>query len=257
LCYSSGLRFSRPDLILESKLLNGVVYAIAGSDRKLVAGGAVRLAVGGIMELDRHRSADGLNQRGRSGVCIMLAALLVITNGQLRADPAYKVRGGKVSFSVGSNVPFLKVAGSSSAVKGSGDGTVAGNVAQVRNAHFELDPKTLKTGISLRDRHMYEQVFTAANGSITPVVLRTGTFQAKRNPTSGKWEASFQAQLTLHGATKPVRFQASAEQKGASVIISAEGVVKTSEFGVKPITYSGARVNDGVTVIVRDLRVEP
>jgi polyisoprenoid-binding protein YceI len=210
-----------------------------------------------MMELDRHRFADELSQQVRSKVCIILASLLVIFTGHLRADPAYKVRGGKVSFSVGSNVPFLKVSGSSSAVKGSGEGTVAGNVAQVRSAHFEVDPKTLKTGISMRDRHMYEQVFTANNGSITPVVLKTGAFQAKRNPTSGKWEANFQAQLTLRGVTRPVRFHASAEQKGTRVTINAEGVVKTSEFGVKPITYSGARVNDGVNVMVRDLPVEP
>jgi len=59
-------------------------------------------------------------------VSVALASLLVIATGQLRADPAYKVGGGKISFSVGSNVPFLKVSGSSSAVKGSGEGTVAG-----------------------------------------------------------------------------------------------------------------------------------
>jgi polyisoprenoid-binding protein YceI len=210
-----------------------------------------------MMELDRHRSAVVLSQRVRSSVCIMLASLLVISIGQLRADPAYKVGGGKVSFSVGANVPFLKVSGSSSTVEGGGEGTVAGNVAQVGSAHFELDPKTLKTGMSLRDQHMYEQVFTAANGSITPVVLRTGAFQAKRNPTSGKWEGNFQAQLTLRGVTRPVRFHASAEQKGTQVIISAEGVVKTSEFGVKPITYSGAKVNNEVNVMVSDLRAEP
>ncbi len=209
------------------------------------------------MELDRYRSADRWGRRVQSMVSVALASLLVISTGQLRADPAYKVGGGKVSFSVGSNVPFLKVSGSSSAVKGSGEGTVAGNVAQVRSAQFEVDPKTLKTGISVRDQHMYEQVFTAANGSIAPVVLRTGAFQAKRNPASGKWEANFQAQLTLRGVTRPVRFQASAEQKGTGVIINAEGVVKTSEFGVKPITYSGAKVNDGVNVMVRDLPVEP
>ena len=209
------------------------------------------------MELDRCRSVDRWERRVRSMVSITLASLLVISTGQLRADPAYKVGGGKVSFNVGSNVPFLKVSGSSSAVKGSGEGTVAGNVAEVRSAQFEVDPKTLKTGISVRDQHMYEQVFTAANGSIAPVVLRTGAFQAKRNPASGKWEANFQAQLTLRGVTRPVRFQASAEQKGTGVIINAEGVVKTSEFGVKPITYSGAKVNDGVNVMVRDLPVEP
>ena len=158
------------------------------------------------MELDRYRSADGLSQRVRSMVSVMLASLLVISTGQLRADPGYKAGGGKISFSVGSNVPFVKVSGSSSAVNGSGEGTIAGNVAQVRSAHFELDPKTLKTGISMRDQHMYEQVFTAANGSITPVVLSTGAFQAKRNPASGKWEANFQAQLTLRGVTRPVAF---------------------------------------------------
>ena len=209
------------------------------------------------MEVDRHRSADGFIQRVRSMVSVILASLLAISIGQLHADPGYKVGGGKVSFTVGANVPFLKVSGSSSAVKGSGEGTVAGNVAQVRSAQFELDPKTLKTGMSLRDQHMYEQVFTAANGSITPVVLRASAFQAKRNPTSGKWEANFQAQLTLRGVTRPVRFHGSAEQKGNQLIINAEGVVKTSEFGVKPITYSGAKVNSEVNVTVNDLAVAP
>jgi polyisoprenoid-binding protein YceI len=209
------------------------------------------------MELDRYRSADGSSQGVRSMVSVMLASLLLISTEQLRADPGYKVAGGKILFSVGSNVPFVKVSGSSAAVNGSGEGMVGGDVAQVRNAHFELDPKTLKTGISLRDQHMYEHVFTAANGSITPVVLTTGAFQAKRNPTSGKWEANFQAQLTLRGVTKPVHFHGSAEQKGSRILINAEGVVKTSEFGVKPITYSGARVNDGVNIVVRDLPVEP
>ena len=209
------------------------------------------------MELDRHHSADGFRRRVRSMVSVMLASLLIIWTGQLCADPGYKVGGGKISFSVGSNVPFVKVSGSSSAVRGNGEGTIAGNIAQVRSAHIELDPKTLKTGISLRDQHMYEQVFTAANGSITPVVLRTDAFQAKRTPESGKWEANFQAQLTLRGVTRPVRFHALAEQKGSEVIINAEGAVKTSEFGVKPITYSGARVNDEVNVMIRDLPVQP
>jgi polyisoprenoid-binding protein YceI len=211
----------------------------------------------GIMKLDRHRSANGLGRRVRSRLSVMLASLLVISTGQLRADPGYKVGGGKVSFSVGSNVPFVKVSGSSSAVNGAGEGTITGNVAQVRSAHFELDPKTLKTGIGMRDQHMYEHVFTAANGSITPVVFKTGGFQAKRNSASGKMEADFQAQLTIRGVTRPVRFHGSAEQKGSGILISAEGVVKTSEFGVKPITYSGARVNDGVNIVVRDLPVEP
>lgn len=176
---------------------------------------------------------------------------------QLRADPGYKVKAGKISFTVDSNVAFLKVAGSSSAIKGEGEATVAGDVAVIRNFRFEIDPKTFQTGIKLRDEHMYEKVFTAADGSIPPIVLRADRFEARRNPKTSKWDGNFQAQLSMRGVTRSVRFRTSAEQKNPGAIVSAEGVVKTSEFGVKPISYSGAIVNDEVTVTVSDLRIEP
>ncbi len=176
---------------------------------------------------------------------------------ELRADPNYKATAGKIAFSVGSNVPFLKVSGSSSTFHGGGEGAVAGDVATIRNLHFEVDPKTLKTGMSFRDQHMDEKVFTAADGSIPPIVLRADRFEAKRNPATSKWEGSFQAQVTMRGVTKPVRFHAAAEQLNTEALVSAQGVVKTSDFGVEPITYSGARVNDEVTVTVTNLRLEP
>ena len=175
---------------------------------------------------------------------------------ELRAEPGYKSKSGKIAFHVDTNVPFLKVSGSSSGVKGGGEASVAGDVATIRNLRFEVDPKTFKTGIALRDQHMYEQVFTA-DGSIPAIVVRADRFDARRNPKTSKWEATFQAQVTMRKVAKPVRFHASMEQKSSGAIVSDEGIVKTSDFGVKPITYSGARVNDDVTVTVSDLRVEP
>ena len=189
-------------------------------------------------------------------IAIAFAAIW-LHSGELRADPGYKAKAGKISFTVGSNVAFLKVSGSSSVIEGGGEAAVSGDVATIRNLHFEVDPKTLKTGISLRDQHMYENVFTAANGSVPPIVLRADRFEARRNPKTSKWEGSFQAQLSFRGVTRPVRFHASAEQKNPGGIVSAEGLIKTSDFGVKPITYSGATVNDEVTVKVNDLRIEP
>jgi polyisoprenoid-binding protein YceI len=176
---------------------------------------------------------------------------------ELRAEPGYKSKSGKIAFRVDSNVPFLKVSGSSSGVKGGGEASVAGDVATIRNLRFEVDPKTFKTGIALRDQHMYERVFTAADRSIPAIVVHADRFEARRNPKTSKWEAAFQAQVTMRKVTKSVRFHASMEQKSSGAIVSAEGVVKTSNFGVKPITYSGARVNDDVSVTVSDLRVEP
>jgi Uncharacterized conserved protein len=187
-----------------------------------------------------------------------LASLAIkLPHDELQADPGYTAKSGRIAFAVGTNIPFLKVSGSSSAVKGGGEATVAGNTATIRNLRFEVDPKTLKTGMELRDRHMYEKVFTATDGSIPRIVLRADQFQAQYNSKTSKWEGSLQAQMTLRGVTKPVSFRAWGEKKGAGGIVNATGTVKTSDFGVKTISYSGATVNDGVAVTVSDLRIEP
>jgi polyisoprenoid-binding protein YceI len=176
---------------------------------------------------------------------------------EVRADPDYTANAGKISFSVDSNIAFLKVSGSSSAIKGGGEAFVNGNTVTVHNLRFEVDPKTFKTGISLRDQHLYEKVFTATDGSIPPIVLRAERFQATSNGSASTWEGSLHAQLTIRGVTKPVVFRASLEKKGDGAVVAAEGTIKTSNFGVKPITYSGATVEDEVAVTVSDLRVEP
>ena len=175
----------------------------------------------------------------------------------LRANPGYHAKGAKLTFTVGSNVPLLKVTGSSGAVSGGGEGTVNGDTAVVTNLRFELDPKTLKTGMTLRDQHMREKVFTAADGSIPAVVLRADRVQAKLNPQTAKWEGKLNGQLTIRGVTRPISFTASAEKNGEGAVVTAQGTVKTSDFGVKPISYSGATVDDEVTVVVKELVVAP
>ena len=88
------------------------------------------------MELDRDRSADGFSQRVRSMVSVM--CLFRLGNSVLILSSEF--RGGKISFSVGSNVPFLKVSGSSSTVSGSGEGTVR-KMSRKCACSFEFGPK--------------------------------------------------------------------------------------------------------------------
>ena len=191
-------------------------------------------------------------------VCLGIALFVAwVPSGEVCADPGYHVKSGKVTFNVESNIAFLKVSGSSSVVKGKGEATVAGNAATIQGLRFELDPKTFKMGMGLRDEHLYEKVFTAADGSIPPVVLQADRFEAVLNPKTSKWEGMLQARLTIRGVTKPVSFRASLEKEGNGAVVAAEGNLNTSAFGVKPITYSGATVNDDVAVTVSNLRIEP
>lgn len=184
-------------------------------------------------------------------------AVAVAAPGPGGVGSGYFAKGGRIGFNVGSNIPFLSVTGSSSAISGSGEGALAGDVATVRNLRFEVDPKSFKTGMKIRDDHLHEKVFKTSDGSFPSLVLRAEEFQAKLNPKTSKWEGTLNAQLTMHGVTKPVSLNASLEKKGKGAVVSAEGSVKTSDFGVATISYSGATVNDKVAISVSNLRVEP
>lgn len=191
-------------------------------------------------------------------ICAAIAfATVWLPCGDLRAEPAYTAKSGKIAFSVGCNVPLVKVSGSSTAIRGGGEATLDGSTVSIRNLDFEVDPATFKTGIKFRDDHMYEKVFRASDGSIPKILLKADHFQAKLNAQTSKWEGDLRAQLTMRGVTKPVSFHATAEKKGEGALIIAEGVVKTSDFGVKPIGYAGAVVNDEVTITVSNLLVQP
>lgn len=169
----------------------------------------------------------------------------------------YSAKSGSIAFEAGSNIPFLHVAGTSTVVTGGGEGALEGDAATVRNLRFEIAPTTFKTGMKIRDEHLHDKVFKTANGEMPTIVLRADRFDAKLNPKTAKWEGTLNAQLTMHGVTKPVSFRASLEKKGNGALVSAEGSVKISDFGVPSISYSGATVNDSVAITVNRLRVDP
>ena len=97
--------------------------------------------------------------------------------------------------------------------------------------------------MKIRDEHLYDKVFKTADGSMPAITLRADKFEAKLNPKTSKWEGTLNGQLTLHGVTKPVSFKAALEKKGNGALVSAEGSVKTSDFGVAKISYSGATID--------------
>ncbi len=197
-----------------------------------------------------------MNSSIKSIVIALCSAITIAVAAPGPVGPAtYSAKAGSISFSVGSNIPFLKVSGASKSIKGGGQGTLNGDTASVRNLRFEVEAKSFKTGMQIRDDHLYDKVFKAGDGSFPTVVLRADSFTAK--PDASKWTGTLQGQLTLRGVTKPVSFRATLEKKGTGALVSASGSVKTSDFGVAKISYSGAVVDDSVTISVSNLRVEP
>ncbi|CAN5741785.1 hypothetical protein BH20VER1_BH20VER1_15250 [soil metagenome] len=187
----------------------------------------------------------------------VLGALLCFSCSTAGAETIYQAVSGRISFAVRTNVPFIRVAGSSSALRGRGEGSVAGTSARVQNLRFEIDPTSFATGNRLRDRHMIEQVFTAPDGSVPPVGLRAASFQVRLKPGTATWAGELRAEVTLRGVTRPVTFQATATRRGDGALVRAEALLKTPDFGVKPISHAGVTVREEVRVTVEDLLVQP
>jgi polyisoprenoid-binding protein YceI len=189
----------------------------------------------------------------RALVSLAAALAAYFSLGSVAAQTAFTAKSGTIAFRVGTNVPFIKVAGSSDALSGSGEAEVDGNSAIVRNLRFEVNPVTLKTGNGLRDRHMYERVFTASDGTMPKIVLKAERFQARIDPQTSRSEGELNAQLTIRGVTRPAVFHVRAERRGDGAFVTADGAVRTSDFGVKPISNAGVTVRDEVRVTVTTL----
>jgi hypothetical protein len=95
---------------------------------------------------------------------------------------------------------------------------------------ISIDPKSLRTGLSLRDSHMIEKIFTSSKGEVLPI-----TFVSQ--------DAAAEGQLSFRGVTRQFKF-------GCKERVCV-GTIKLSDFEVAPIKHLGVGVEDAVEVTVK------
>jgi polyisoprenoid-binding protein YceI len=151
-------------------------------------------------------------------VCFALAQSALAGDGEIKISVTLKPAGSFVA--------------ESSEVKVRGKATRAGAGFSVEYVLLDLD--TLKTGISLRDRHMKERYF------------ETGKTQFKwaqllRAQGSG---GRFTGELKMHGVTRKI---AGTYEVGGGRF-KGNFPLKISEFGIEAPKYMGVGVSDDVKV---------
>lgn len=106
----------------------------------------------------------------------------------------------------------------------------------------------LKTGIDLRDKHLREhletQKFPSAKLSIDVAKLEKPGDKAKVAATRN-------AELTLHGVTKPLKIEYEARRTGSDLHVTGETEIDIRDFEVKVPCYLGVCVRPKVGVSVR------
>lgn len=164
---------------------------------------------------------------------ISLGLLLawIMAPGALAAHGAETLSPG-VSFKV-----TLSPAGSFEARSGELTGTVQPQAGGFEAASVVLSVATLKTGISLRDRHMSEKYLESAKypkATVTQALGKDGKFKAK---------------LELHGRTRDVMgtYEVRTSAEGTKYL-EARFKTALSAFEIEEASYMGVGVEDEVEV---------
>jgi polyisoprenoid-binding protein YceI len=93
-----------------------------------------------------------------------------------------------------------------------------------------------------RDKHMRESLETGTFGF--------AVFEIKEAVSKGGDNYTLKGNMTLHGTTRPLSFDAIITATDAKVTIKAKGMLKMTDFGIKPIKMMFLTVRDQVDLTV-------
>jgi hypothetical protein len=100
---------------------------------------------------------------------IIFASIILFSSTALFSKEAdYK---GEVSFKAETNMPGVNIEGSSKSFK-TLKADFSDDNLNLKKIEAEIDAETLKTGIELRDNHMYEKVFFVLSAKEKPALLK-------------------------------------------------------------------------------------
>lgn len=179
----------------------------------------------------------------RSIMIVISMCLISILNAHASTKLKMEEQKGKIEFLAIGNPGFLKING-----KGNGPKADLEIKDNVLNGQFEIDLKTLDTGMSLRNSHMKEKYlqidkFPKAILSIENQKLAEG-WSFDKPEVKGKKMAG---QLEIHGVKKPIEILYSLNNDKK---IQAEFDIKISDFNIEIPSFMGVTVADKVTVKV-------
>jgi polyisoprenoid-binding protein YceI len=174
----------------------------------------------------------------------VFALVVGILNPNLAMATTFKSKPteGQVVFEAVGKPSFLKI-------KGEGEGPEGEvTVDKVVKGTFKFKIDSLKTGISMRDKHMKEKYLQVEKHPTAELTLEE---VSKFDPAGAETQSSpFKGKLTIHGVTKPVDGQVEIKKLAQGYSIKASFDTKITDYGIDVPSYAGITVTDLVKVSV-------
>jgi len=177
-----------------------------------------------------------------------VAALSAQAPGYSRArgGPAHtEVRGGQLTFDVGTNVFAINVHGASGALDGSARLHESAQGLQIEAIEAVVPVESLKTGLKQRDAHMRKYIFETTDGKAPDVRFSA----AKADCTPGDTKALTcvaTGELAIRGTARPFSIALKVTRDGDRYRVIGDGVVLLSTYGIERPSQLGVTTDDQV-----------
>jgi YceI-like domain len=169
----------------------------------------------------------------------------------------FPAAGAVLCFSMAAHAKLAKVAGpevsftligpAGMKIVGTGNDLRVGDDGQAIKVSVPL--ASMKTGISIRDKHMHEKYLQTPNYPAADLQVPRS---ALKIPAAGGNVAQDAAgTLTLHGKTKPVNFHYTSSREGSKLKVRGTMHLNMNDFGIEVPVYLGVTVKPDVDVLAQ------
>ncbi len=182
----------------------------------------------------------------RSGpLCL---AILTFAGGLAATErqEQFDVDSGFVAFEVATTLPAIRVHGKAKDLRASARLRYEGASVTLASVAATAPVASLSTGLSLRDDHMREYVFTAADGSQPDLRFEAADAQCVPAKERDTLTCPLPGHLTIRGASRPLDIVLHVKGNGATRRASAEAIVRLSTYDIPAPSQLGVSTRDEV-----------
>lgn len=157
---------------------------------------------------------------------------------------------GEVSFKAETNMPGVSIEGNSKTFKVL-KADFSDDNSSLKKIEAEIDAETLKTGIDIRDQHMYEKVFFELSGKTKPALLKMVMDKSNCEKKGDQLNCTGDASFTLGKKSFTRKLDLKFDNKlNTDVLFN----VSLKELALEIPSYLGIELEDSVSVNMKAIK---
>jgi polyisoprenoid-binding protein YceI len=150
-----------------------------------------------------------------------------------------RVAGSEVSFTL-IGPAGLKIVGTGNELRVNDDGQAV---------KVAVPLSSMKTGISIRDKHMHEKYLQTPNYPTAELQVPRGGLKILGGGSNVSQDTA--GTLVLHGKSKPVNFRYTGAREGSKLKVRGTMHINMNDFGIEVPVYLGVTVKPDVDIVAQ------